>query len=222
MLKISDAVEAIIVENASLSFCFHHRLLNLTQLARYIQPAVATRAQKEASDSAILMALSRLQSKRLGDAPQAQAPLRLNKLTVHSDLCTLTFTNHPEIHRNLTSLIAEVRRDNGFVTLSEGIGEVTIILDEHNYELARRVSSNKPIYEHRNVASVSMKFAKDQLACSGILYQILQQVTLQNINVIEVVSTATEFFIYMTEEDAEIAFESLYRRFGKRSKSSQR
>lgn len=219
MLKISDAVEAIITENPSLNFCFHQRLLNLSQLARYIQPAVATRARKEASDSAILMALSRLQSKRLGHAPKAQRPLHLNKLTVHSGLCTLTFVNHPEVHRNLTSLISEIRSTGGFITLSEGIGEVTIILDESNFPLAHRLSSNKPTFINRNIASVSMKFAADLLAGPGVLYQILQQVTLQNINVIEVVSTATEFFIYMTEEDAEVAFESLYRRFGKRSNS---
>lgn len=218
MLKISDAVETIILENASLSFCFHQRLLNLSQLARYIQPAVATLAKKEASESAILMALSRLQSKRLGDAPKAEAPLRLNKLTVHSGLCTLTFTNHPDVHRNLTSLIAEVRRTGGFITLSEGIGEVTVILDEANFDLAQRLSKGKPTFVHRNIASVSMKFSEDLLDGPGILYQVLQQVALQNINVIEVVSTATEFFIYMTEADAEMAFESLYRRFGKRLK----
>jgi hypothetical protein len=64
MRKISDALEAIVEGNPALAFGLHHRLLNLTKLARFLRPSVEAQTRKGVSDSAVLMSLSRLQ--RLG------------------------------------------------------------------------------------------------------------------------------------------------------------
>ncbi|MCP4606727.1 MAG: hypothetical protein GY847_40500, partial [Proteobacteria bacterium] len=47
--------------------------------------------------------------------------------------------------------------------------------------------------------------------------QLIQQVALQNINVIEVASTATEFNVYVRSKDVRLAFDSIYQRFSKRA-----
>jgi len=60
MIKISDAILSIIKGNAFLEFGVHHQLFNQAQLARYLQPFVAARTQKEPSTNAIAMAYSRL------------------------------------------------------------------------------------------------------------------------------------------------------------------
>ena len=60
MIKISDAILAVIRGNTFLEFGVHHQLFNQTQLARYLQPFVAARSHKEPKASAIAMALSRL------------------------------------------------------------------------------------------------------------------------------------------------------------------
>ncbi len=66
---------------------------------------------------------------------------------------------------------------------------------------------------YRNLAGLGVKFQEAYLETPGLLYQLLQQLALQNINVVEVASTTTEFNIYLDDRDVQLAFESLYNRF---------
>jgi aspartokinase len=64
-----------------------------------------------------------------------------------------------------------------------------------------------------------MTFSERYLSVKGVLHQLLEQVALQNINVLEVASTATEFYIYVEEQDVEVAFAAIFRRFGRTRKA---
>ena len=218
MIKISDVIHQIILENPALNFGFHHRLLNLSQVARFIKPIVETRTHKEVTESAVLMNLSRLQAKMTNYDPSQLAEVVLDKVTVHSGLCTMTVTKSARIHRRVNDLFARVRDDDGFITITEGLSEITIILDNEHFELARKTLGEEPRFCNRNLASVGVKFSEKMMERPGLIYQLMQQVVLLNINVIEVVSTATEFNIYMHENDVERAFEGIYRRFSVRSR----
>ena len=67
---------------------------------------------------------------------------------------------------------------------------------------------------------MTAKFSKRYLQTPGLLYRILHQVTMQNINLIEVASTATEFSIFINQADVELAFDSIYRAFIRRGGES--
>ncbi len=217
MIKISDAIYEIITGNPALNFAFHHRLLNLSQVARYIKASVETRARKEVTESAVLMNLSRLQAK-IGDvSPEAREGFILDKVTVHSGLCSLTVSNTTRVQPRLNKLFTKVRENSGYITITEGIGEVTLLMGDEYFDLAGIMLEEKLRYIHRNIASVGVKFSDRILEIPGVMYQVLQQITLQNINVIEVASTATEFNIYLAEKDVEQAFESIFRRFSRKN-----
>ena len=47
------------------------------------------------------------------------------------------------------------------------------------------------------------------------LYYILQQTTLQNINIIEISSTFTEIVLYVEEQDTKLTFDTVYESFSK-------
>lgn len=213
MLKIADAVQEIIVQNDLLHFGFHHRLLNLSQVARFIRPLVEARTRKEVRKSAVLMSLSRLQSKFAENAPPSGSGLILDKINIHSGLCSLTLLKTAESHRELNRLFNRVQKKQGFITITEGISEITVIIEEENFKHAREMLSEKPGHVHRNIASVGVKLKEEMLERPGVLYRLIQQVALQNISVIEVTSTATEFNIYLRERDVRLAFDSLYHRF---------
>jgi aspartokinase len=61
--------------------------------------------------------------------------------------------------------------------------------------------------------AVGVKLSEDAISRPGVIYHLIGQVTLQNINIIEVASTATEFSIYVQSEDALMALDSIYARF---------
>ena len=216
MLKIADAVEEIITGNSMLNFVFHHRLLNLSQVARFIRPLVEARTHKEVRDSAVHMSLSRLQTKlsnRISQVAELEQDFVLVKINIHSRLCSLTILKTELAHLELNNFFAKVQEKHGFITVTEGISEITAIIEEENFELAQYMITESLSHVYRNIASVGVKLSDKMLESPGVIYQILQQVALQNINVIEVTSTATEFNIYLEEKNVHLAFDSIYHRF---------
>lgn len=216
MKKVSDAVEEIVSTNPSLNFGFHHRLLNLSQAARFIRPLVEARTHKEVKASAVLMSLCRLQSKQVSE--ESFQDIALDELNVRSGLCSLTVFKTRESMEELNRLFAKVRSRNGFITITEGISEITAILEDSDFESAKKMLSDKPRHIYRNIASVGVKLTDEILDKPGVIYRILQQVALQNISVIEIASTATELNIYVHEQDLRLAFDSVYRRFSRRAR----
>lgn len=218
MLKISDAVRDLITGHPFLSFGFQHKLLNLSQVARFLKPQIEARTQKEVQESAVLMSISRLQNK-LADEQTVELPdFFLDKVSIHSDLCSLTLRKSEASHKALNKLFTMIQQQGGFLTITEGMSEITVILENEHYEEAREWLMEKPILENRMIASVTAKFSKRYLNTPGLLYRILHQVTMQNINLVEVASTATEFSIFIHQDDVELAFDSLYRVFIRRGR----
>ena len=219
MRKISEAVETIVGGHPALAFGLHHRLLNLTKLARFLRASVEAQTRKEVSESAVLMSLSRLQRKWSGSRPQKTDSLVLDKVSIVSGLCSVTLAKTQTTHRELNRVFTAVQEQNGFITITEGLREITVIVEEENFARLRKSLSSRPKIVHRNLASVGMTFSERYLSVKGVLHQLLEQIALQNINVLEVASTATEFYIYVEERDVEIAFASIFHRFGRTSRA---
>jgi aspartokinase len=209
--KISTAVREIVEANALLRLGFHHQLLNLSQVARFIRPLVEARTHKEVSDSAVLMSLSRLQTKL--KQPAEFEGLVVENISIHSGLCSLTVFKTIEIRKQLNDLFTVIRSRGGFITITEGLSEITAILEDRDFKIAESMITEKLRYVHRDIASVSVKLSDRAIATPGSIYQLLQQLALQNINVIEVMSTATEFNIHLKRDDVRLAFDSIYQRF---------
>lgn len=213
MLKISDAVRAIVLADPGLRTGMAQRLMNLTQVARHIQPSVEARTQKNVQVSAIAMSLSRLQSELPG--LEGGPPLTLGRrITVQRGLAVFTFPNTRRCQKGLLPLQAAVRRTHGYVTISEGVREVTVIIEAAALPLVHEHVPERPSQLSTDVASLSVSLTKENLATPGVLYRLLQPLALQGVNVAEVTSTTTEFHIYIQEADVMLGLESLYAAFG--------
>lgn len=224
MRKISEAIEELVSEHQALRFGFHNGLLNLSQVARFLKPSIEAQTHKDVTTSAVLMNLSRLQRKLGGRSVEdssSEEPLVLDKVNVQSGLCSATLIKTPTSHNELNRVFNRVYARNGFITITEGIRQTTVILEAENLNVLLSASSSPPIIVHRDLASVSMTFNERYLSVKGILAQLLAEVALQNINVIELTSTATEFSVFLKESDVQLAFDAIYNRFGRRSSSAK-
>ena len=211
MLKISDAIREIIDGNPLFQMGLGHRLLNLSQVAKHIHPLVEARTKKSVRVSAILMNLSRLQRQHEKSTPPGD--FKIDNIIIHSDLVVLTFPKTKEVHSNLSSLYGEVLRKNGFITITEGVNEITSIIERKHMDLLKEELSKQAIRRHDNVSSLGVKFDEHYLDTPGFLYLVFQQLFLQNINIVEVLSTATELIVYLDKNDVRLAFDTLYNRF---------
>ncbi len=221
MIKISDAIQEVVQNHDQLRFGFYHQLFNLSQVARFIQPLVEARAQKEVQVSAVLMNLSRMQKKLSQHKPSPQQHFYIDKINIHTDLCSFTMVNTGQSHRELNQMYAEIQERNGFMTITEGISEITAIVESENFGLVSKLVTAPVYLVNQEIASVGVKFHEKFIEVPGLLYMILQMVAMQNINVIELASTATEFIIYIGQEDIYRAFDAILSKFGKQRQAIQ-
>lgn len=215
MPTISDAVRDIVQNNPTFQFGLHHRLLNLSQVARFIHPMVEARTMKEVTTAAITMSLSRLQKRLEGEQPAATREFYIDRINIHGGLCSLTLQKSAQTFKELNTLFNRIQEQGGYITVTEGTREITTIIEQKNLDLIRSILTRPPRHVHRHLAGVGVSFPEPYLTTPGFLYQLLQQVALQNINVVEVASTTTEFNIYVDDDDVMTAFDSIYNRFSR-------
>ncbi len=221
MLKVTDALREIIEGEPLLQFGLQHGLLNLSQVANYIRPHIQVRTKKPLTSSAIVMALSRMQNDIRRTTPQRDE-YYINQIAIQANLCTYTFNKTKDVHRGVQKLYELVQKKNGYMTLSEGVSEITLIIDRKFQSDAIALIDDKPTFSHDTVASVGIMFdEKFTREVPGFIYIILQQLMLQGINLIELSSTFTGLNLYLDEKDTKLAFETLYALFKRRESLSK-
>lgn len=212
MQSLSGILPQIVLSDPILQYGLQHRLFNLTQLAKHIHRHVEVRAKKSVSQSAILMALSRYQKQLRKIAPKAEQ-FKIEKLTVHTGLSVFSFEKTQDVLRVVNQLHALALTKSGYVTISEGTTEVTVIVDVVFAQMLRKHLGRRIKHENRKISALVIHFPAKYIAVPGLLCIILQQVMLQGINVLEVASTYTEFVLYIDESRTQLAFDTLYRLF---------
>jgi len=208
MIKISDSILSIIRGNAFLEFGVHHQLFNQSQLAKYLQPFIAAHTQKEPKTSAIAMALSRLIPTLIKNTPEP-ADFRFENISVTTGLCTASFTRTVTAHRAINRLQTDMHKWGAFCSVSEGMREVTVIVENRYEERLRSLAGEQPVYQHANLASVEIYFGSAYTETPGMLYMLLQRAALQNINLIEITSTCSGITMFIAEQDTRVLFDTL-------------
>jgi len=208
MRKISDSIQNIIKSQSFFVFGLSNKLLNLSQLSRFIQPLVKAQTKKNVETSAILMSLSRLQKKYIKKNIKKE-DFQISNLTVHYNLCSLTFLKTKEIVENINKFYINLQDKSEYITISQGTREITIIISENLFKNFKKIVSEKPIQIKKNVASIGVQFGPNYVERPGMIYYLVQHITLQNINIEEISSTFTELIFYIDKKDMKLAFDTL-------------
>jgi hypothetical protein len=220
MLKISDSLKEIIGASSFFKFGLYNRLLNLSKLAVFVKPLIETRVKKEVGVNAILMGLSRLQRESTQDIPKI-VEFPIINLTVNSELCSVNFFASSAVLENLNKIHAEIQKQKGYMTVSQGTTEVTMIINENLFDIVLDLMEEKPKSIKHGLSSLGLKFDAKYNDMPGFFYYVLQQVALQGISVYEISSTYTELILYIEEKDIKLAFDTLYNCFSLKKVSSK-
>ena len=213
MTTISETVNEIVSRKPFLEETLASGLINLSSLARDIQPEVCERLNKDVKHGAIVMAL-----KRLKPTINFQINHRVKKvigllgdIIVRSNLVDFTFRNTPTLIKAQTRLLDRIAtRDDVFFTFSKGIYETTIILsDTMENEVMEIFKEEKMIYKINNLSSITIKLPEEVSQVFGVFYHILKKLAYEGINIFELVSTTHEFTIIVNDDTVDSAFSVL-------------
>lgn len=213
MYTISQAVEHILQSRPYISELLEQDLINISQLARQIEGEVQDTCMKEVSIEAIAMAIRRLP--KLIISPKLKSLFEKSPdILVRSHLSEITVKKQDNLYE-VHKLLNEFAESKGqFLTITQGIFEDTIIIGKDYADKIRRLfAADDIIAEFDNLAAVTIRLHPANVETPGVYYYILKSLLLENINVIEIVSTYLECTILVAENDAEETFAAVKKLF---------
>ena len=211
MITINELLEQIILRTPFLEEGLSQGIINLSALSRKIRPQIEKELLKPVSESAILMALKRLLPDIMSKSETMDINLKAGDITVRSGLTEYTYLKSATLIENKMQLLDEIKSSGDFfVTITQGVHETTTIvnssLEKRLEEIFRGETLVKKIDD---LAAITIRLTGEMVYLPGVHYNILKQLAWHNINIIEVVSTYTEFNIILQKKEVDTSFSIL-------------
>ncbi len=210
MNSIGTATEALINRSPFLREAMAEDLLNISALARKLQPDIEEMLGKKINEGAIVMAIKRMTpglyqrlntkiTNMMGD---------LGDFLVRNNLTDFTFENSDTLKTAQTLLFETISKErDSFFALCQGVTETTYVLQERHSALLEKYFSKERMKSHNlNLSSVTVVLPNLNNEIYGVYYYLLKHLAWQGINIVEIVSTSTEFTVVVRQDDVESAF----------------
>jgi aspartokinase len=214
LIKISTIVQEQIEASPFLSEALQDGLINVSALARRIQPEIEQRIGRPVKESTIIMAIKRLPA---GDMVNLEKGLKqffgkLSDIGVRSNLVDYTFQNSGKLFDGLSDLIHLIRSDyaNSFYSVSQGVSETTVIVTSAlQDEMERLFKKENLLSKRENLSAITLMLPKENRQLYGVYYYILRELAWKGINLVELISTSNEFTVIVSNQDLNQAFSVL-------------
>jgi hypothetical protein len=211
MFTIAEVVTELISKKPFLEEGLSSGLINLSALARELQPSIEKRLYKDVQLGAIVMALKRLgvkNSPQIGSNELEQVVSSLGDMTVRSNIVEYTFANSSTLADQQTKLMHQASlHPNSFLTVTDGVFETTFFASANlKSAIEEHMTGEKVKNQASNLSSITIIIPEAATDIPGVYYSILKKLAWNGINFIEVVSSFTELTIFMRSEDIDRAF----------------
>ncbi|HEX8403495.1 MAG TPA: hypothetical protein VF670_02685 [Duganella sp.] len=214
MLSIATKVERIVLESSFLTEGLRRGLINLSELARQLQPQLESDLWKPVGQAAVVMALRRV-AERLPEQPSRAIALvrKTGELTTRTELTEYTFRNTDSIHECHRELLAKAEPLRGaFVTVTRGVNEVMVICSRALTPVVEQVFAGERLLARQdNLNAVTLHLNPDTSREPGIYHAILKQLAWDKINLVNMICTYTELTLLLEQDQTGAAFSVLSR-----------
>lgn len=203
MITISNAVRKIIKKYPFLEDSLANNIINCSELARKIKPEIEREVLKKVKEGAIVMALKRLSVKANIDDSVRKIFAGNPDMILRSNLTEFTFVNSDSLQEKHGQLLTELNiKKKHFITITQGIFETTVITNEDLKEKLTEIFKNEKIISRfNNLSSITIRLPKEAVPTPGVYYFVLKALAYERINIIEVVSTYSEFTIILADNE---------------------
>ena len=211
MKTIASQVSEYIKTKPYLSTALSQGIINLTSLAREIQPEIEKALRKPARNGAIVMALKRISDNEefLSTHKIVSVLRNLGDITVRSSLTDYCFKLSETLLLAQAEFLAAIKdKKDIFYTSSRGVGESNIVVSSNLAPLIEGLFGDEICLDKiDNLSAITVKLPNDNVKIPGIYYFIFQRLSWEGVNINEVISTSNEFTILMHEDSVNVAFE---------------
>ncbi len=213
MVTISHLVKKFAGEMPFLHECMCRGIINYASAAELLRPAIERELGKRAKPSAIAMAMRRYaeESARKYASMDAVKILKRAEISMRSGVCDISVVKSSGLFSKLKSVYSLLNYEKGDVlNIVHGNFTVTIVANEfHRKRILEILEGEKVMHAECGLAQISLKFPKEYIHAPGVVHQITRQLSWNNINIIEIVSSLTELGILVSGKDAVRAYSAL-------------
>ena len=211
MKTIASQVSEYVKTKPYLSTALSQGIINLTSLAREIQPEIEKALRKPARTGAIVMALKRISDNEefLSTHKSVSLLRNLGDITVRSSLSDYCFKLTETLLLAQAKFLTAIKdKKDIFYTSSRGVGESNIVVGTNLSSLIKDLFKNEICIDKiDNLSAITVKLPIDNVKIPGIYYFIFQRLSWEGVNINQVISTSNEFTILIDEDSVNVAFE---------------
>lgn len=209
MITVAQITENILLQDDVALAAARKGILNLSSYARSIQPQIRTALLKDVQEGSIIAALSRLVAGV--DATPPEITDVIQSLAVQSNLEGITYERSAEVTGKIREVYHQINvDDHTFLTVTQGINEITIVAESQVAQVFRnKLEGAHKIYDKANLVGITAKFKVGNLEIPNLIYTLTRRLAYKAVNIIEVVSTATELTYIIDRKDLEVALSQL-------------
>ncbi len=209
MTTISQAVAEILIKDDLVMAMAARDLLNVSAYAQEIQSEVETTLVKKVKKGSIIAAIQR----SLDNQPKNSIPTGnvLQSISAHANLEGMSFERTEETSQLLRDVYKNTAVSNKtYLTVTQGISEITVVAEQHTAQKFRTAMKDiKKIYDKSSLVGITVKFDLKFLQIPNLIYALTRRMALKSINIIEIVSTASELTFVIDRKDLQVGLEQL-------------
>lgn len=211
MITIPELVKEKIEESPYLEELLAKGIINYSALARTIKLELEEKLLKSIKEGSIIMALRRMVKKYEKNLNLKNIFSKSPDMIIRSNLVEFTFTNSDLMLNKYRNLLKNIEVDRQyFFAITQGVFETGIIISQELEEKIREIFEGEKIIHHlTNLSAITIKLPKENVTTSGVYYFILKALALNNINIIELVSTYQEITLILGTKEIDKAFSIL-------------
>lgn len=213
MKTLAEHVNDVITDLPFIQELLEDDLINITSLARKLQPELERRTGKAVNNAAIVMAIRRRPISKVATINKRLKGFieNLGDITVRSNLVDYTFLNSKGMRDKQSELMKSIGKNHEvFYAVSQGVYETTIVIGKTFEQTIEKIfKKEKLVSVTTGLSSITIMLPKENTRISGVYYFIFQKVAERGINIVEVVSTTNEFTLIVSDEDIDKVFSIL-------------
>lgn len=213
MITVPEIVEEIIGKSPFLEEGLSKGIINLSSLARVIQPQIQQQLMKDIKVGAIMMALKRLSKKIKPSSNQQLLNVlkNISDITVRSNIIEFIFENSRTLLEKQSRLIDKISSErSNFFTFSAGVYETSLFVSQNLEDNVNQIFRDEKLrHENKDLSAITLILPEENVFVPGVYYSVLKALAWENINLIDVVSSYSEITIILENSNVDKAFSVL-------------
>ncbi len=210
MITIGELVNDYLRDHPYVTQAIEDELINYSSLARQIKPSLEKELMKRIEVSAVGMALRRA-AQKIKKKKNSIPIIHPEEIIVRSGIMEYTFEKSETISSAVAAFLHATEKEKKyFSVVTEGVFEVAVIMSKQYEHIAKTLFKNEKVTAKQDsISAITLRLPTNNVIIPGVYYRLLQKLAWENINIIDLVSTLTEFTVLLSEDEVDRAFRLL-------------